>query len=756
MLRRTLSILLLSGLPLLLPADEGCINTPTTSCLLQLIGEDIHAISDEDDGERWRRRYQELQHADIIREFEKSGLDAVMPRILRMEPSASRSAVINAISRSLAHDGDKRVLQLIWEGSDDASLLEAMLEAITSALVAGHQELAEKLFDDARSLFSRIVSAVPNATLFNKMKRVARSFDDEQLLEGLQYEYRSAVIASSNNHRELREAGAYHQGLQSAMQGPPGRERLQAVLSLSRDWRKYWGEENLQHEMLQEHTSLFKAASMYTLANHALRVEKNPDKALGYLDQAEGYSDGVDSREEQQRLYIEIADEYEEIARKYDVDIADRAMTLGSKIEDWEESLTMQLMVIMGPIERKDFAQAQLIAEREDRPLVWSIYHFFIAEQARDADDSAGVIYHVDEAARYLLQVEQAELRVDALKELGQMLRKIEHHEAARTLFLQAAKESESLPPKERINALEECASELLKVGANPDAERVLRLAHQLLNEVNEPKERVKALANLNELMVRDDLQNISGDYYFALEASLQGEALVDYYMMRAERSSMLGEHPAALNFITLALQQATGEAMLNRVLSKGVDLFKSSEQFPLLLSLLQHPAITPSQRDKEIHRIIDKRLKKSYDAQPLIPLIELLGEEEQVASFTRLLNYAHERNEDKLVGVLYARLKQMVKKRPALRMVLLDAMLSEQHQPLLQHYHKVLERHIAAQGRAEQQLYYRVMMLYRTGVAGEEAQTFISGLLAEVMAQEDRSWRGRTLLVCMMAIEGV
>ena len=292
---RSLLIILLLLQPLYSVAYEACIQSPTTACLLRLIGEDIHAIPDEDVGTLWRSRYAEMQKLDLLREFEEAGLDAVRSRLIAMEHTAARDSAIQSIAIKLATDGDKRVVELVWESGDERASLEAMLAASMSALDASHNELARQLFEDARFLFSRISYALPDSRLFRKLQKVAKNFKDEQLLESLNHEYKSAVVATSTDVRELREAGAYQQGLHVALQQPPGRDRLSAVLAITRDWMKEAGMERLHNEVLQDHEALFKASAMYTLANHLLRVDKNPDKALEFTDKAESYADGLSS-----------------------------------------------------------------------------------------------------------------------------------------------------------------------------------------------------------------------------------------------------------------------------------------------------------------------------------------------------------------------------------------------------------------------------------------------------------------------------
>lgn len=751
MARTIFLTLLLALLPIYTVANEACIESPSTACMLQLIGEDIHAISDEDEGEIWRRRYWELQRMDIMREFDSSGLDAVMPRIVRMYPSTERADLITSISRKLAHDGDKRVLQLVWESSEDSDSLEAMLEAVKSALIAGYRELAEQLFDDARFLFARIIAESANSKLFNKIKRVSLMFRDEQLLEALRYEYRSAVVARSNNDRELREAGAYRQGLEFALQGEAGPERFRAVSSISRDWMKEWGAESLENEMLQEHPALFKAASMYVMGNHVLRNDKDPERALVYFDRAVVYAEGISSAAERDELYKEIVEGYEEMARKHDIDIIERATTLGEKVEDYEVSLNFQVVAIMTPMERKDFAQALAIVERENKPLLWVIYYYLLAELAKDSGDNAAVINHLQEARRYIEQLEPAQLRAEAMRELGELLRKVDDYEGARALFMQSVEASTALQGDERFNTLKKAARELEKLGALDDAREVLQMADQVIRSIEEPADRVKKLSDLSELQAEVGQQEISQEYYMELEASLHGEALVDYYLMRAQQSEREGQLQLVFNFFSQALQLTSDEDKLEKVLKQGMKMFKSHDQQQLLLSLLQHPSIPSAVQEEAVLAVFNDRVREIHDEEFLYSLIDLLDEELQLKTLVRLLHFAHEQGHP-LADELPSHIQRMLEERQRLRSSYLEAMLDMRNLSLIEHYRDELLRHIDALDSVGEQLFFQAMLHYRA--AEEEDQAFVSALLPTALALENRGQRARIIVVCIMAIE--
>ena len=755
MSRKVLLTLLLSLTAINVQGSEVCINAPTTTCLLQLAEKDLDAIEDDEEAVLWQRRYRDLLQQDLLKDLERRGYDAVLQRLIAMSHTSLRDAAIEVVATRLAQDGDKRVVELVWEADDDQRRLDAILAACEAALDTGHSKLSRQLFDDALHLFSRLTSISPDPRLFRRMKQMARKYKDDVLLRDMVNQYRSAVVSTSRDVAQLREAGAYRESLQAAMEKEPGRDRLNAVVQISRDWMKAEGMEWVESEMQQTHPALFKSASMYAVGNHLLRAEKKPHQAMAFLERAESYADGVSSELEREGLYREIAEGYEEVSRKHDLDVTDRVMALSSRVKDKETILRLQMSLVVGPLDKKEYERARVIVERAQQPLPRVIYYYFMAEQAKEAGDSSSLLSYVQEGARYVDALEPVELRAEVWQEFGKSLRKANYLQEAKEMLLRAVDAATTLPAEKRYRLLEDVAKEFQRLGDESEAQRALQLAHHAVQQLTGSKERVDALLELaageGATAIADQLQ---ADYH-VLETTLTGAELAHFYLLRADQSAKQEQLQTALNYIAQALNQTMDKVALREVVRRGGKLFSTTARSVHLRSILQHPMIATDIRDEWISEYLSEEGKKAGDGRELLPLIELLSDEGQIAALVQLLSSSSSQSDRSKIDEIKRRLEKLVKRHPQLRSNLLDAMLAQPHQTLLKHYRAEIEEHISLLRTEGQKFYFQALLHYRDGVTGDEARAMVATQLQKVLTMQIGQEQHRTLLLYAMAIEG-
>ena len=749
-------LLLMSVFSSPLMAAASCTQIPTTSCLTKLAAPDINAIP-EDKREHWQWIYEQLLVDETLSIFHSGDMDAVWLSLDKIQSESARSDAVILISNSLAETGDEQLLEFIWEMDSDLTRLNLMLSVINVLLKQGHTEMAEKVYEDAQFVFRRLGNDELSDRLYKKMISAAKKFDDTLLLSTLADDYQKRMAGDADPNVLVR-SGAYAQALQVVSETLQGKDRALRMQSIATGWLSNKGEPALLDSVASSSDQMFRAAAMYALGRHARSELNNPALAEEYLTKAEHYTDNLESVPARDELYDDIGREYRKLAKNDKLDLDGKMLAMAKKITDWEDAMSLQFEVVGIHMEAKDFARAEAIVQRESNPVLSGFYHYFLAEQARESGDASTAMVEIHEAQRLLQVTDNKELRYELSYDVGKFLHKLDDDDGAIKTFQEAALLALELPLKKRLKSLKSCARKLHELGAEQEAAAIFDM---LVNEIsasgNDAASMEAIIAFLPDLSGRGVSAQISQRLY-EMESLLQGEALVKFYMKRAESSHDEGDREATLRFLNMALQQAGTEQLIKSCLDKGLDFFDNSETFPLRLSLLQHPSIPDLLLQKMLQKYVKEYLENDNFTKAEM-MAELMPETDQFKALTEMLARAVDQHFEETSHRIYTQLQQQIREKSHLKVQLLELMVDDYEHALAIHYKDDVEKMITALDDRGAVLYFRALHVKWQArlsfIKRGEMRDKISKMmpqLATLSSTTERGWRAMIYLLLAAA----
>ncbi len=756
-IRRKFLLLLLFfiAVPSPLMAADPCSQTPTTRCLINLAAPDINIIP-EDKREPWQRLYEQFLVDEVLGIFERGDMDALWLSLDTITSTAVRSQAVAEISHRMTKSGDKQLLELIWEMDSDLTRLLLMLRVIDDLLKSGYRDLAEKVYVDAQFVFRRLGDDELSDNIYKKMISAAKKFDDTLLLSTLADGYQRRM-AGKADPAVLMRSGAYAQALQVASRTLEGKERANYMQRIATGWLTKRGEQALLTSVTSASDVMFRAAAMLALGKHARNELKNPILAEEYLTKAVHHADIIESIPARDELYEDIGREYRKLAKEDKLDLDEKIFALAKKITDFDDSISLQFETISLHLESKDFARAEAILQRENDPILSSVYHYILAEMAREAGDISTAIVEIQETQRFIDTTEHKELRYELKHEMGKFLRKVGDAAGAINAYQEAATLALELPLEKRLKALNECAKQLRRLGAEQEAAAISAM---LANEISTSGNDAASMAAIINFIPALSGQGVStqiSQRLYEMESLLQDEALVKFFMKRAESSHDEGKRQATLRFLNMALQQAVSEQQIRSSLDKGLDFFNNSETFSLRLSLLQHPAIPDALLQKILQKYFQKYLKNKErgDLARAEALAELMPEEKRFDALAALLAHVVDEGDKKVTLRLYTQLQQLVKEKPQFKVPLLELMIDEYDHALAIHYKDDVEKMIAALVDRGAVLYLRALQLKwharLSSVGRGEMRQTISREMLQLATLSTAAERGRRAMTYLL-----
>ncbi len=753
---RTLSLLLLLAISSTLMAAPSCIKAPTTSCLMELAAADMNAIA-ETERERWQRLYDSLLIDEVLHVFNQGDIEGVWRSLDKIKSEQARTQAVESIIGQLVQSADERLLQFVWEMESDVSRLYLMLNVLDELLKNGHRLLAEKVYEDAQFVFRRMSSDELTDRIYNKMISAAKKFDDRLLLSSLANDYQKRMAGKVDPSLLLR-SGAYAKAVEAANTTLQGTNLSARIQIIAQSWLNNRGEQELLRSVDSSRDELFRAGAMYVLGRHARNELKEPLLAEEYLSKAEHYTASIESIPVRDELYDDIGRQYRQLAKNDDLDMDDRILALAKKIDDWEKSIGLQFELLGFHVETKDFARAEAIVRRENRPHLSAVYHYILAESSRESGDTTTALMEIHAAQRFMRETDNKELSYELTYEVGNFLHKLNDEDGAINSYQEAAAEAMALPLAKRLRALKSCARKLRQLGAAQAAQTVMNILANEMKNSGDDAAAMKVVVGLFPELLEEGVSPQISQRLYELESRLDGEALVRFYMKRAEHSEGEGDRESTLRFLNMALQQANTETLIKSCLDRGLELLKGDNAFSMRLALLQHPSIPNTRQQEVLQELFGQYLKKN-DYAKAEKIAELMPEEEGFVRQIALLADTVDEKADFISQRIYAKLMQRVREKPHLKMQLLEKMIGDFEYALAIHYKDDIEKMIAAMDEQGDDrgavLYVRALQLkwegLLTGVEKDVTRGRVSTMMPRVAGLTTAAERGRRSMIYLL-----